>query len=104
MPSLIAHESLLPNRLLAQLSTDARERLLPLLTLVAVHVGQNVYLAGSSMSAVYFPLSAVFSHIKDDEDRGKVEIATVGNEGFIGLPVLLEDQHMPMESFAQIGG
>jgi hypothetical protein len=33
-----------------------------------------------------------------------MEIATVGNEGFVGMPLFFGSQHDPLDSIEQIGG
>ena len=37
-----------------------------------------------------FPLDGVFSLVTVMDDRRAVAVATVGNEGFVGLPVFLQ--------------
>src|SRR5919199_18654 len=38
------------------------------------------------------------------EDGSTVEVGTVGNEGFVGVPVALGTTRPPLRSFAQIPG
>ncbi len=45
---------------------------------------------GRPVEQVVFPLNAVFSLLTKMEDGRGVEVATVGNEGFVGLPVFLQ--------------
>lgn len=44
---------------------------------------------GEVFSFVYFPHNSVVSMVSVLEDGGSVEVATIGNEGFVGVPVLL---------------
>jgi CRP-like cAMP-binding protein len=53
---------------------------------------------------VYFPLSFVTSTLKTMEDGITMEMATVGNEGFVGMPLFFGSQQEPLDSIAQIGG
>jgi CRP-like cAMP-binding protein len=92
------------NRLLALIQPDVQQVLLPLLKMERMEVGDTIYPAGSPISTLYFPLSAVFSNLKTMEDGRRVEIATVGKEGFLGIPVLLESREAPIEVIAQIDG
>lgn len=63
------------------------------------------YDVGEPIEHVLFPLGAVYSMLSVMEDGRSLEIATVGREGFVGVPVLLEggftSEH---QTFAQIGG
>lgn len=92
------------NHLLSLLKPEIQQRLLPLLRLVTVDIGQFVSKADRPTSTVYFPLSCVASNLKTTEDGLTLEMATVGNEGFIGMPLLLGAQQETMDSVAQIGG
>jgi CRP-like cAMP-binding protein len=44
---------------------------------------------GQPIRYVYFPLSAVVSILTGMEDGSAVEIATIGNEGMVGAPVVI---------------
>jgi CRP-like cAMP-binding protein len=77
------------NRLLATLPRDtaaALERVLEPLDLLQ---GQVLHRAGHPIQSVYFPDGALISLVANDGDERTVEVATVGNEGFLGLPVVL---------------
>jgi len=78
------------NRILAALPADERERLEPALERFAHAPRDSVYRQGERIEAVVFPLSGVFSLVSELERRPPVEIATVGSEGFVGLPVFLQ--------------
>src|SRR5262245_20190882 len=49
--------------------------------------------AGQEFQDVHFPLSGVFSLLTVSSDGSLVEIATVGNEGMVGVPVFLGSGH-----------
>lgn len=55
-------------RIISLLRAEMQQRLLPLLTLVTVPVGQYVSTADQPNSTVYFPLSRVTSSLKTTED------------------------------------
>ena len=55
------------------------------------------------ITQVYFPLSGVISLVSETNER-IVEVATVGNEGFIGLPIFLGSDRTTVKAFAQIPG
>lgn len=92
------------NHLLSLLKPEVQQRLLPLLKPVTIPIGQVVAEANRPVSTVYFPLSFVSSSLRTTEDGITMEIATVGNEGFVGLPLLLGTQYDPLDAIAQIGG
>lgn len=92
------------NHLLSLLRPEVQQRLLPLLNLVTVEIGQFVLRADRPTSTLYFPLSFVSSSLKTIEDGITIEIATIGNEGFVGMPLFFGSQQEPLDSIAQIGG
>jgi CRP-like cAMP-binding protein len=51
--------------------------------------GSVLYGPGAPMTAAYFPERAVVALVFIDHDGRKIEIATVGNEGMVGLPLVL---------------
>jgi CRP-like cAMP-binding protein len=53
---------------------------------------------------VYFPNSGIISLVNLTEDGGTVEAATVGNEGMVGLPLLLGTDRMIGQAITQIVG
>ena len=57
---------------------------------VAALAGSRVYDQGERIASVVFPLSGVFTLVVESPDAPAVEIATVGREGFVGLPVFLQ--------------
>ena len=85
----IASEDLRANRLLraipeAELAPWARH-----LELVSLEVRDMVFEQGARIEHVHFPIEGVISLVSDVQGR-EVEIATVGNEGMLGLPVFLQ--------------
>jgi hypothetical protein len=46
----------------------------------------------------------VSSSLKTLEDGITMEMATIGNEGFVGMPLFFGSQQDPLDSIAQIGG
>jgi CRP-like cAMP-binding protein len=53
---------------------------------------------------VYFPLTAVFSMVATAAGDVSVEVATVGREGMLGLPVFLGASSSPHAAFCQVPG
>ena len=65
---------------------------------------QPLYRAGEAIEHVYFPLDAVFSIVADMTDGTTLEVATVGSEGMLGVPVLLRAGEADHRTFAQMPG
>lgn len=91
------------NILLAALPSDSLERLRAHLSLETLATGAVLYEPGAVMSTVYFPLDCAVS-VVTDVGNGEGEVATIGLEGMVGLPVLLATHIAQMRSFLQIGG
>ena len=92
------------NRLLEMLPEEYLERLRPHLELVTLDLRQNLYKPNEPIADVYFPISGVCSLVINMDDGAIVEVATVGNEGMVGLPVFLGAGMIPGEAFAQVAG
>ena len=53
---------------------------------------------------VYFPVSGIVSLVLEVGNGKTVEVATIGNEGFIGVPVFLGADRTQGTAFSQISG
>jgi CRP-like cAMP-binding protein len=73
------------NRLLDSLSATARADLAPHLEPVRMELKELLLEQGKRIESVYFPLTSVASLLNLVQDTSGVEIATVGNEGLVGL-------------------
>ena len=93
------------NRILMALPADERGAIEQRLEPFRHRVRDTVYRQGERIESVVFPLSGVFSLVVESTDAPPVEIATVGTEGFVGLPVFLQatltGAHM---AFSQVEG
>jgi CRP-like cAMP-binding protein len=92
------------NRLIAKLPAEERERLATALDVVSLTVKQPIAEPRQPFSHVYFPLSGLISLVIELQDGDVVEVGTVGNEGMVGVPVLLGADESPTRVFAQIAG
>jgi CRP-like cAMP-binding protein len=93
------------NQLLAALPLASREALQPHLEGVSCGMKEIVYRPHEPITHVLFPCTGVFSLLAvGDEDGELIEVATVGNEGFVGLPVFLGADSTPGMGIAQIPG
>jgi len=85
----IAHEDLRANRLLLAIPDAELAPLARHFELVSLPVRELVFEQGARIDHVHFPVEGVISLVSRVEGR-EVEIATVGNEGMLGLPVFLQ--------------
>ncbi len=83
---------------------DSRERLFPCLELVAMPLGQVLYESGDMLRHVYFPTDAIVSLLYVMEDGSSAEISVVGNEGLIGVALLLGGESTPSRALVQSAG
>ncbi len=92
------------NRLLAALPHDEYARLEPHLELVNSSKRKVLYEAGDLIQHAYFLNSGMGSLLALTEDGATVEIAMVGNEGILGLPVILRTHQTPYRIIVQLPG
>ena len=92
------------NRLLDALPPGELERLRPHLEAVRMERRETVYDTGESIGHVYFPTTGVFSLVTTMQDGSVIEVATVGNEGMLGLQSLpARRRHAPERLLAGPG-
>ena len=88
------------NRILGPLPQHEFARLIPYLKHVELKKGEIVYLTGDDIEYAYFPENGLLSLVSITETGSPMEVAMVGNEGGVGLPVILSDR-MPYEVTVQ---
>jgi CRP-like cAMP-binding protein len=93
-----------PNRLLSALPRMALDRLMPDFELMDLPVRQVLQARGRKLDHVTFPLSGVASMVSMGDSGASVEVATVGCEGMVGLPVFLGGESVAVEVFVQVPG
>lgn len=79
------------NRILAALSGTGYAHLMGDLELVSLAHGQVIYEAGDTLEYVYFPVSCVISLLSTTRSGSSAELAMTGNDGLVGIPLVLED-------------
>ncbi|HTL90628.1 MAG TPA: Crp/Fnr family transcriptional regulator [Leptolyngbya sp.] len=92
------------NHLLAALSSSDRQRLSLFLEPVPLSFGQVLYEPDQTVSDAYFPTTAVISQLSVMEAGRGVETASIGNEGIIGVPLVLGTDRIPVRLTVQIPG
>jgi CRP-like cAMP-binding protein len=90
------------NRILAALPTGEFARIKAQLERVYLEKDRLVYLTGDRIRYVYFPVEGLLSLLSATETGSTVEVAMVGNEGAVGLPVILKKGMMSYEVSVQI--
>jgi len=92
------------NHLLQSLSAEVYAHLQLSFEKVPLLLKEILYEVDTPISHVYFPLTGVCSMLTIMQDGSIIEIATVGNEGMIGLPVFLGGDTIPGQAIVQIPG
>jgi len=92
------------NQLLAALPEAEWERWLPQLEPVEMPLGQVLYESGTTLSHVYFPLTAIVSLLYVMENGASAEIAVVGNEGIVGISLFMGGESTPSRAVVQSAG
>ncbi|AGO43098.1 TPA: Crp/Fnr family transcriptional regulator [Pseudomonas aeruginosa] len=94
----------LQNHLLAALTQEIQERLIPHLERVTLPLGKVLYESGDALRHVYFPTDAIVSLLYVMEDGASAEISVVGNEGLIGVAVFMGGESTPSRAIVQSAG
>jgi CRP-like cAMP-binding protein len=92
------------NQLLKALPAGVYGRLLPHLESTEAPSKHVLWKPDAPIRSVYFPRSCVLSHLVPLELEAPVEAATVGREGFAGVPVLLGADSTSTETLVQVAG
>lgn len=92
------------NNLLAALPQAERERLLPHLKLVQMPLGMVLYEPGDTLRYVYFPTDSIVSLLYVMKDGASAEISVVGNDGIVGVALLLGGETTPSRAVVQSAG
>ena len=92
------------NLLLAALQPIEFTRLLPFLELVEMPVGYVIYESGQTLDHVYFPINAVIALLHVMKNGSVAESAVVGNEGLVGISLLMGGGSTPSRAVVQIMG
>ena len=95
---------MIQNHLLSALPEAARKDLFSHVTQVSVSVGEVLHRAEEEIQYVYFPETCVISMLASMHEGSTVEVGVVGNEGMLGLRVLLEVKKTPHSAVVQVAG
>jgi CRP-like cAMP-binding protein len=92
------------NHLLAALTPEVQRRLFPYLELVPLPLRAIMYESGRSMRHVYFPTDSIISLQYVMENGASTAILVVGNEGLLGISLLMGGESTPSRSVVQSAG
>jgi CRP-like cAMP-binding protein len=98
------HQPSVRNHLLAAMPPEDFARLAPALERVELTDDLALFTPGEPIGAVHFIEAGAVSILALMADGSHVEIGTVGREGMVGLPLLLEANTSPSEARVQMPG
>ena len=90
------------NRLLADLPRDEYCRLLPNSQVIRLPRNRILYETGDEVRSAYFLNHGLVSLLAITEDGQTVDICTIGNDGVVGLPIVLNVSIMPCRVVTQL--
>jgi CRP-like cAMP-binding protein len=98
------HPASLPagNRLLDTLAPHERSRIAGQVQEVKLEMKERLCEVGGRIDSVYFPLTAVVSLLNVAADKAGVEIATIGNEGLVGVSLSWDAASLNPAEFLQV--
>ena len=92
------------NHLLAALPSAQLERWWPQFEAVDLHCGEVLCESGSVPSSVVFPLTAIVSLSYLTQDGATTEFGVVGNDGMVGIAVIMGGHATPGRAVVQRAG
>ncbi len=92
------------NRLLSALPTDEFNRLAPYMEPVLMPFGESYYETEGKFQYVYFPTTSIVSLHHCFENGTSAELASVGNEGMLGISLFMEGADTPSRAIVRAAG
>ena len=92
------------NHLLDALPAEEYERVAADLELIPLKLGEVLYESGVKQRYVYFPTTAILSLLYVMADGASAEIAIVGNEGILGISLVMGGDTAPNRAVVQSAG
>ena len=103
-PAVASPHSPAQNRLLAALSAEDYQHLLPELELIPMPLGWAIYESGGHQNYLYFPTTSIVSLLYVMENGASAEIAITGNEGLVGISLFMGGESTPSRAVVQSAG
>lgn len=92
------------NHLLAALPAADCERLASHLESIPLRLGETLYGPGEQWQHAYFPTTSIVSLLYVTESGASAEIASVGNEGLLGISLFMGGNTTPSSAVVQTAG
>ena len=92
------------NRLLASLTDETHDQIRPYLLPEVLDYKSPLCEANEPIEFVHFIETGVVSLVNTMLNGDTAEVGTIGNEGFVGIPILLGDKQAPTGAYMQVGG
>lgn len=92
------------NRLLTALPTGDRELIVRHCEVIQFKFGEIVYNQGDQIRHVYFPTGGFISLVTPLEGNAGLEVGLIGNEGLLGITLLLGVEIAPFQALVQGSG
>lgn len=96
--------SLEQNHLLAALPANVRARFCSYANFIQLPRAKCLYEAGDKPNYVFFPTDAVITLAYTIKNGNSTEVSVVGNEGLVGVSVLMDGGSMPYRTVVQNAG
>lgn len=102
----IRNQASLPqlNHLLASMSENEWHQLEPDMEPVDFSLNQVLYEPGKTPAYMYFPTTAIVSLLYMTENGDSSEVAVIGNDGVVGISLLLSGSDTPNQALVQCAG
>jgi CRP-like cAMP-binding protein len=91
------------NRILTALPASERGELFEVVRNVSLPVKTVLFEPGAAIDAIHFPTDGVVSLVTPLQDGAIVEVATIGNEGIVGVP-LVPMGGLAVRAISQVAG
>lgn len=92
------------NRILAALPLGEFVRLEDDLEMIELPLGRILYEAGDALEFVYFPTTCIVSLVFATENGSSAELAMTGNDGLVGIPLVLGGETTTHKVVVQAAG
>jgi CRP-like cAMP-binding protein len=92
------------NRILAALSSNEYCRLLDELELIRLSLGEILYDSGDQQRYIHFPTTSIVSLDFSTENGSSAQLAIVGNDGLVGVPMILGGKTTTHRAVVQSAG
>jgi len=92
------------NRILGALPGEEFGRIAPHLSAVKFEKDEIIYLSEDPIEFVYLPQDGLISLLSTTETGSTIEVAMLGKEGVVGLPVILKNRIIPYDVKVRLRG